>query len=131
MKPRLIIGIAAIIGFTSLLMINLGQSIDSYVDFEVAENRYGNRVHVAGNFVPDMPHGYNTDTRIFTFHMEDEKGNIRRVSYNKPKPTNFDDAERLVVIGKIRNGIFYSDDMLIKCPSKYNDVSEFEMTAAQ
>jgi cytochrome c-type biogenesis protein CcmE len=131
MKPRVIIGVVAIVGFTSLLMINLGQSIESYVDFEEAENRTGNRVHVVGNFVPDMPHGYNTQTRMFTFHMQDNNGNVRRVSYNKPKPANFDDAESLVVIGKLRNGIFYSDDMLIKCPSKYNDASEFEMTATQ
>lgn len=59
--------------------------------------------------------------------MEDNYGQVRRVSYNKPKPNNFEDAESLVVVGKMRNGVLLSDDMLVKCPSKYNDASNLEM----
>ncbi len=130
MKPRVIFGTAAIVVFTSLLMWNFGNSIGSYVGFDEAELS-GNRVHVVGKWVKDQPHGFDRERMVFTFHMEDEYGEIRRVSYNKPKPNNFEDAESLVVIGSMRNGVLYSDDMLVKCPSKYNDASNLEMTSAE
>ncbi|AXJ01500.1 cytochrome c-type biogenesis protein CcmE [Cyclonatronum proteinivorum] len=126
MKPRVIIGTVAIVLFTSLLMWNFGNSLGSYVGFEDAELS-GNRVHVIGTWVPDKPHGFDNQRMVFNFYMEDNYGQVRRVSYNKPKPNNFEDAESLVVVGKMRNGVMLSDDMLVKCPSKYNDASNLEM----
>lgn len=120
MKPRLMIGLVLMVGFTSLLMMNFGNSIDSYVDFKQAEAQ-GGRKYVIGTWAADMPHGFDLDAKVFTFHMKDESGTVRRVVYNKPKPANFEDADQLVVKGKMVNGTFHSDDMLVKCPSKYND----------
>jgi hypothetical protein len=59
-----------------------------------------------------------------TFHMKDQDGNVRRVVYPRPKPNNFEQATQLVVIGEMRNNVFHAHDMLMKCPSKYNDGSE-------
>jgi cytochrome c-type biogenesis protein CcmE len=120
MKPRLMIGLVLMVGFTSLLMMNFGNSIDSYVDFKQAEAQRG-RKYVIGTWASDMPHGFDLNAKVFTFHMIDESGTVRRVVYNKPKPANFEDADQLVVKGKMVNGTFHSDDMLVKCPSKYND----------
>jgi hypothetical protein len=58
--------------------------------------------------------------------MQDEDGNVRRVVYPRPKPNNFEQATQLVVIGEMSNDVFYANDMLMKCPSKYNDASEIE-----
>lgn len=117
--------------FTSLVMYNFSSSIGSYVDFEQAEERSGYRSFVIGTWVPDMPHGFNMETRTFNFHMKDESGNIRRVVFNNAKPSNFEDADQLVVKGTMQNGVFFSDDMLVKCPSKYNDTQSLEMTSAE
>jgi cytochrome c-type biogenesis protein CcmE len=114
------IGLVLMVGFTSLLMMNFGNSIDSYVDFKQAEAQRG-RKYVIGTWASDMPHGFDLNAKVFTFHMIDESGTVRRVVYNKPKPANFEDADQLVVKGKMVNGTFHSDDMLVKCPSKYND----------
>lgn len=120
MKPRLIIGLVLLIGFTSLLMLNFSSSIDAYVNFEQAEDSGGRR-YVIGTWESEMPHGFDMASKSFVFHMKDEAGNIRKVMYNKAKPANFEDADQLVVKGKMSNGVFLSDDMLVKCPSKYND----------
>ncbi len=128
MKPRVIIGVVFIIGFTSLLMVNLSGSISSYVDFEEAE-RTGQRAYVVGQWMPDLPHGFDEQRMMFRFHMKDESGNVRQVNFNRSKPNNFEDAESLVVIGTAHDGVFHSDDMLVKCPSKYNDASNLEMTS--
>lgn len=128
MKPKLIIGIIAIVGFTSLLMYNFGNSISTYVDFEQAEDM--NNAHVVGSWDDSKAYGFSMESKQFTFHMKDEAGNVRRVVYPKAKPNNFEQADRLVVIGKIEGNIFYADEMLMKCPSKYNDAGEAKFEKA-
>ncbi|SMO85331.1 cytochrome c maturation protein CcmE domain-containing protein [Fodinibius sediminis] len=126
MKPKLIIGIIAIVGFTSLLMYNFGNSISTYVNFEQAADM--NSAHVVGTWDDSRDYGFSMESKQFTFYMKDEAGNVRRVVYPKSKPNNFEQADRLVVIGKIEGEVFYADEMLMKCPSKYNnaDGAQFE-----
>jgi cytochrome c-type biogenesis protein CcmE len=119
MKPKLIVGIVAIVGFTSLLMYNFGNSISTYVNFEEATGMNG--AHVVGSWDDSKNYGFSMETKQFSFYLKDEAGNVRRVIYPKPKPNNFEQADRIVVIGEMQNGVFYADDMLMKCPSKYND----------
>lgn len=128
MKPKLIFGIIAIVGFTSLLMYNFGNSISTYVDFEKAENMEG--AHVVGKWEDTKEYGFSVESRNFSFYMEDQSGNVRRVIYPKPKPNNFEQADQLVVIGEMENGVFYANDMLMKCPSKYNNADPSEFTKA-
>lgn len=126
MRPKLIVGIIAIVGFTSLLMYNFGNSISTYVNFEQASDMKG--AHVVGTWDDSKDYGFSMETKQFTFYMKDEAGNVRRVVFPNPKPNNFEQADRLVVIGEMQNGVFYANDMLMKCPSKYNDGenAEFE-----
>lgn len=127
MKPKLIIGIVAIVGFTSLLMYNFGNSISTYVDFEQAEGMEG--AHVVGTWDDSKDYGFSMESRNFSFFMKDESGNVHKVIYPKTKPNNFEEADQLVVIGEMENGVFYANDMLMKCPSKYND-GDAEFTRA-
>jgi cytochrome c-type biogenesis protein CcmE len=122
MKPKLIVGVVSIVAFTSLLMYNFGNSISTYVNFEQAAER-GNS-HVVGTWDSTQEHGFSRETMQFSFHMKDQDGNVRRVVYPRPKPNNFEQATQLVVIGEMRNNVFHAHDMLMKCPSKYNDGSE-------
>ncbi|MDX1587142.1 MAG: cytochrome c maturation protein CcmE [Balneolaceae bacterium] len=128
MKPKLIIGIVAIVAFTSLLMYNFGNSISTYVNFEQAEGMKG--AHVVGSWDDSRDYGFSVKSRKFSFYMKDQSGNVRRVIYPKPKPNNFEQADQLVVIGELENGVFYANDMLMKCPSKYNNADPSEFTRA-
>lgn len=130
MKPKVLIGIIAIVGFTSLLMYNFGNSISTYVNFEEAEGMEG--AHVVGTLDESKDYGFSMETKQFSFYMKDEAGNVRRVIYPKPKPNNFEQADRLVVIGEMDSGVFYANDMLMKCPSKYNstDGAQFEKVSS-
>jgi cytochrome c-type biogenesis protein CcmE len=126
MKPRILIGVLAIVGFTSLLMYNFGNSISTYVSFEEAGSM--DNAHVVGTLDKSQPFGFSMEDKKFTFHMKDQQGNTRKVIYPRPKPNNFEQATKLVVIGELRNDVFYANEMLMKCPSKYNntDGSEFK-----
>ncbi|MGD8427829.1 MAG: cytochrome c maturation protein CcmE [Balneolaceae bacterium] len=130
MKPKLVLGIIAIVGFTSLLMYNFGNSISTYTNFEQASHM--ENAHVVGTWDDSKDYGFSMKTKQFSFFMKDEAGNVHRVIYPKQKPNNFEQANRLVVIGKMQNGVFYANDMLMKCPSKYNttDASQFEKSNA-
>jgi len=129
MKPKLLIGVVAIVLFTSLLMVNFGNSISTYVTFEQAADR--NQSHVVGVWDDSRDHGFSRETMQFSFYMMDQDGSVRRVVYPRPKPNNFEQATQLVVVGEMRNEVFYAHDMLMKCPSKYNDASEAEFVRAE
>ncbi len=131
MKPRLVFGITGIIVFTSLVMYNFSQSISSYVDFDQAVEMTGDRIHVIGTWDSSQPTGFSTETMTFSFFMTDESGNTRRVTYPRPKPNNFEQADQIVVIGEMRGDTFVSRDMLVKCPSKYNDATNPELSELQ
>ncbi len=131
MRPRLIFGIAGIIVFTSLVMFNFSQSISSYMDFEQAAGTEGDRIHVIGTWDSTQPASFSSETMSFSFFMTDESGNTRRVTYPRPKPNNFEQADQIVVIGEMRGDTFVSRDMLVKCPSKYNDATNPELSELQ
>jgi len=118
MKPKLVFGLLAIVGFTTLLMVNFGNSISSYTTFVKAKNM--NQAHVVGTWKKSKPYGFSYKKKQFTFYMKDKNGNVRKVIYPKPEPNNFEEAKKIVVTGHMRNGVFYANDMLTKCPSKYN-----------
>ena len=130
MKPRLIIGIVAITLFTSLLLYNFGNSISTYTNFEEAAGRTSTNIHVVGSWDKTQQSGFSMETKSFSFFMTDEQGNSSRVIYANAKPSNFDQADKLVVIGEMKNDVFYAHDMLLKCPSKYNDGREPEFERA-
>lgn len=121
MKPKVIVGVIAIVGFTSLLFYNFGNSISTYVTFSQAANMtHSNDVHVVGTWDQSKPAAFSYANKTFTFYMKDLKGEERKVVYSRPEPNNFKEAKKLVVIGELRDNIFYANEMLMKCPSKYN-----------
>lgn len=128
MKPKLILGIIAIVAFTSMLMINFGNSISTYTDFETASEMKG--AHVPGVWDNSKDYGFSRETMQFSFYMTDESGETVKVVYPRPKPNNFEEADRLVVIGEMRNDVFYASEMLMKCPSKYNNADPSEYVKA-
>lgn len=128
MKPKLIIGVISIVFFTSLLMYNFGNSISTYVNFVDAADRP--TAHVVGVWDDSQEYGFSRETMQFSFYMKDQDGNVRRVVYPRPKPNNFEQATQLVVIGEMRNNVFHANDMLMKCPSKYNDPSQLEQLSS-
>ena len=58
--------------------------------------------------------------------MEDDRGVVRQVRYANPKPASFEDAEKLVVEGHLKDDVFVAEHILMKCPSKYNDTRSLQ-----
>jgi len=125
MKWKTVVGLTAMLGFGALLLLNFGSQVGGYMNFEEAA-RTGAEAHVVGTWVQKRPTNYNRSRNVFTFYMQDESGTTRKVRYNNPKPANFEEAEQVVVQGETRNGVFVADNILVKCPSKYNNKNKLK-----
>lgn len=65
---------------------------------------------------------WNTRELHLTFQIEDETGTLP-ISYHGPQPDMLVDAVEAVAIGKYNHeaGVFEANDLLMKCPSKYEE----------
>ena len=104
------------------LIATLGSS-STYADFKQATENPDTEYHVVGKRDKNKPSEYNPaiNTDEFTFYMIDNKGEESKVVLHKNKPQDFERSEQVVIVGKMQNGEFHANDILMKCPSKYND----------
>ncbi|MCX2451359.1 cytochrome c maturation protein CcmE [Pedobacter sp. PLR] len=121
MRKSAIIGlitIAICVGF--LISLNAGTS--NYSTFTEAA-KDSREFHVMGFWEKEKGMYYDAqkDANHFAFFMKDEKGKVNQVVYKGTKPQDFERSEKLVLIGKMKDGTFYASKILMKCPSKYNN----------
>jgi cytochrome c-type biogenesis protein CcmE len=62
----------------------------------------------------------------FTFMLQDENGKLIKVISDDPRPANFEKAISIVAIGRYdpNEQAFMADDLLVKCPSKYQELNQ-------
>jgi len=65
---------------------------------------------------------WSTRELHLTFEIEDETGKLP-ISYHGPQPDMLVDAVEAVVIGRYDpvEGVFEAEELLMKCPSKYEE----------
>ena len=59
------------------------------------------------------------DRQHLEFVLRDSKNETMKVEYRGVIPGNFDQATSIVAIGRYHEGHFEADQLLVKCPSKY------------
>lgn len=122
MKKIHIIGIVIIAIAIGAIFTTLN-STSTYASFAEASQDQGSEFHVVGklNKEKEMIYDPQTDANLFTFYMVDNKGLEKKVVLHKNKPQDFERSEQIVLIGKMQGEEFQASDILMKCPSKYND----------
>ena len=78
----------------------------------------GAKVQVMGEIDHELVN-YDIDNQILIFPITDEEGTQVNVRYAGTMPGNFSQATHAVCVGKYEQGEFVADQLLIKCPSKY------------
>ena len=111
----IIVAISAIIGTVS--------DSSTYVGFAEAEANPGKEFHVVGmlNKEKGMDYDPQKDANKFSFYLKDSLGIEKKVIYNGTKPQDFERSERIVIVGKSSGEEFNATQILMKCPSKYNN----------
>lgn len=118
MKLKYIVGIIiAVIALSVGAYSFLNNKID-YTDFNDAKYNV-RKVQVCGQQIKSEGENYDIQNNTFTFTMVDHKGIKSKIVFQGPKPINFDIAEAFVVEGSFKGDVFYADQILTKCPSKY------------
>lgn len=117
MKPKYIVGILIIVVFLIFAGISFQSSLTPYVSLSEAKAK-GTVVQVKGSRVAGSE-DYDMAQKIFHFKMTDNEGEEFQVVYDGVKPSNFERAKEVVAIGYFENGIFHAQELLVKCPSKY------------
>ena len=69
---------------------------------------------------------FDPKTVTLTFAAKDKKGNESTVVYNQPKPQDFERSEEITMTGYATDSAFVATDILMKCPSKYNEQNEVD-----
>jgi len=118
-RPKFVIGIIVIVFFSFFAFSAFKSSVTPYVTFEEAFDS-SRKVQVLGYLVDDRA-SYDLEKGYLEFILADDEGTQVPVIYKGIKPTNFEHADSIVVIGKYDRafGAFYAEKMLVKCPSKY------------
>ncbi len=122
MKKVYIIALAVIAIGIGVIMTSL-KSTATYSDFKEATASPDKEFHIVGKKSNADEQVYNpmVNPDEFTFYLIDQIGEKRKVILHKSKPQDFDKSEQIVVIGKMNGDTFEAHDILMKCPSKYND----------
>ena len=130
LKPLHMIGIAIIVLAIVLGYYGLQSGLRPYTTSVSEAISTGRGVQLAGFLYPGETGEYDKNGE-FTFKLQDSTGKVVQVLYGKPKPANFEKAISIVAIGRYdqAQNVFVADDMLVKCPSKYQE--QMDQTQAQ
>lgn len=133
MKKSHIIALGVIAVAIVMIISTIGDA-STYASFdeakEMAKNNNKASIHVVGELLKDnngKPKGMKYEPAIdpnrFEFIMTDSLNNQQLVVFNQPKPQDMDKSEKVVVVGKmdLQKNCFNADQILLKCPSKYNN----------
>ena len=118
----IIVAIAILIGYS---LVRLGNS-STYSSFEDAIALNGEKTTVIGFLDLEGTMDFNPKTVQFSFTAKDKKGNISQVIYNQPKPQDFERSEEITMTGYATDSAFIATEILMKCPSKYNEQNEVD-----
>ncbi len=119
MKKSYIIGGIIIAAAMVMAMYSFKSTLTSYVT--VSEAKASKRpVQVAGLAVKGTER-YDLESNNLIFTLREDTGDEMVVEYGGPRPANFDDVTKIVVIGKYEpeKQAFAARELLVKCPTKY------------
>lgn len=123
----MLVGIAATV---AVLLAFMGK-VTTYETIASAREKQGKTVTVIAKLdTATLLYDPAKNPNYLTFEAIDTLGDRMKVAYYYEKPYDMEKSERVVLKGKMENGIFEikkKDGILVKCPSKYKD----DMEAAQ
>jgi len=126
MKKTHIIAIIVIAIAIGAIMTTVADS-STYANFTEAAKNPDDEYHVVGKLNKEMPLAYapEKNANLFSFYLKDIDGKERKVLFNGAKPQDFERSEQVVIVGKHgSDNNFYATQILMKCPSKYNNGQE-------
>ena len=112
-----LLAVAATVGVSSFR-----RTMTPYISFAEARTASG-LVQVNGKLA-DKDYVLKAEEQFLSFQLRDERGEVMAVEYRGVIPGNFDQAVSVVAIGRYEGDHFEAQQLLVKCPSKYQAEAE-------
>ena len=122
MNLKVILALALLVAATAIGVTSFKKSVTPYISFADARKSEG-LVQVNG-LLADKQYVLKQDQQYLSFRLKDDHGEILPVEYRGVVPGNFDQATSIVAIGRYHDGTFAAEQLLVKCPSKYQAEAE-------
>ena len=117
MKPKYVVALIVVVVFLVFGAFSLKKSLTPYVSFAQAQK--GGTVQIIGKLVSGTDY-YDSQSQKLAFMLTDQESRLQmKVLYDGVKPGNFEQATEIVAIGQYQSGTFEAEQLLVKCPSKY------------
>lgn len=122
MNLKVVLAVALFVLATAVGVTSFRKTVTPYISFAEARRAQG-LVQVNG-VLADKRYVLRQDEQFLSFRLKDSEGQVLPVEYHGVIPGNFDQATSIVAIGRYDNGRFVADQLLVKCPSKYQAEAE-------
>ena len=122
MNLKVILAVGLFVAAAAIGVASFRKSVTPYISFDEARHASG-MVQVNG-VLADKNYVMKKDEQYLEFKLRDTRGQIMPVAYRGVIPGNFDQATSVVAIGRYRTDHFEAEQLLVKCPSKYQAEAE-------
>jgi cytochrome c-type biogenesis protein CcmE len=122
MNVKVILALALVAIGAAVGISSFRKSVTPYISFAEARRASG-LVQVNGQ-IADKNYVLKAEEQFLQFSLRDQKGEVMPVVYRGVIPGNFDQATMVVAIGRYQGGTFQAEQLLVKCPSKYQAEAE-------
>jgi len=112
-----LVAVALVVGVTSF-----NKTVTPYISF--AEARRSSGLVQVNGVLADKEYVMKQEEQYLSFRIKDDRGEVLPVEYHGVIPGNFDQATSIVAIGRYHDGKFTAEQLLVKCPSKYQAEAE-------
>ena len=122
MNLKIVLALALLVVAGVFGVSSFKKSMTPYISFAEAKRSPG-MVQVNGTLA-DRNYVLERDRQHLEFVLRDSKNETMKVEYRGVIPGNFDQATSIVAIGRYAGDHFEADQLLVKCPSKYQTKAE-------
>jgi cytochrome c-type biogenesis protein CcmE len=117
MNVKWILALALVAAGVTFGVTSFKKSVTPYISFDEARHSSG-MVQVNG-VLADKNYVMKKEEQYLEFKLRDSQGQTMPVAYRGVIPGNFDQATSIVALGRFQGDHFEAEQLLVKCPSKY------------
>ena len=122
MNLKAILALALVVAAVAIGVSSFKKSVTPYISF--AEARRASGLVQVNGVLADKQYVMRQEEQYLSFRLKDGRGEVLPVEYRGVIPGNFDQATSIVAIGRYQDGKFDAEQLLVKCPSKYQAEAE-------
>lgn len=128
MNLKTMLALVLVVAAVAIGVTSFNQTVTPYISF--AEARRSSGLVQVNGVLADKEYVMKQEQQFLSFRIKDTHGEVLPVEYHGVIPGNFDQATSIVAIGRYRDGKFTAEQLLVKCPSKYQAEAEKQTGAS-